>query len=334
MYPWKIGRMNACTNILLLGFIWAATFAGALVHAAGPTALTTAHTIYLPLIQRSLPGRLVFTARQNGISQIVTMHADGTERTRLSDLTANDFEPTWSPDGTQIAFASERNGGGIYLMHADGTNVRLLLAKPPMTDFFLSFGGPVWSPDGTRIAVGFFAHTQFQGAIYIVPVARPSTATIIYQSQEILDSFAWSPDSTRIAFADNFFEDSLGGNMYVIGANGTGLKTLHQTIDNEAPYYDLAWSPDGAHILYTSGADADVNLRDIYVINADGSAARPLTSNAGFNFGATWSPDGRYIAFSSTRTGASSLFVMQADGSGQEPLIGSIAGDDAPAWHS
>jgi Tol biopolymer transport system component len=334
MYPWRVGSTYVRTSILLLGFIWAATFAGALGHAAGPTALTAAHAIYLPLIQQALPGRLVFTATQNGISQIVTMHANGTGRTRLSDLTANDFEPTWSPDGTQIVFASDRNGGGIYLMHADGTNVRLLLAKPLMTDFFLSFGGPVWSPDGTRIAVGFYAHTQFQGAIYIVPVASPSTVKVIYQSQAILDSFAWSPDSTRIAFADNFFEDSLGGNMYVIGANGTGLKTLHQTIDNEAPYYDLAWSPDGAQILYTSGADADVDLRDIYVINADGSAARPLTSNAGYNFGATWSPDGRYIAFSSTRMGASRLFVMHADGSGQLPLIGSIAGDSTPAWHS
>jgi TolB protein len=118
-------------------------------------------------------------------------------------------------------------------------------------------------------------------------------------------------------------------------ADGTARQLL-RSFDAPTPY-DLAWSPDGRHILYTGGQDLFTdNTRDIYVMGADGAAPQQLTNNAGFNFGAAWSPDGRYIAFSSSRlrTGQSSLFVMNADGSEQTPMVGSIAGDSSPAWHS
>jgi Tol biopolymer transport system component len=333
MYHWRIGSTYVRTSILL-ALIWAATFAGALGHAAAPTALTAAHAIYLPLIQQALAGRLVFTATQNGTSKIVTMYANGTGRTRLSDLTANDFEPTWSPDGAQIVFASDRNGGGIYLMRVDGTHLRLLLAKPLEDDFAVS-AGPVWSPDGSHIVVGFTRHNEARGDLYVLQVAGTTPPTVIHEPAAILDSFAWSPDSKQIAFATGYLEDSLGGSIYLMHADGTARQLL-RSFDAPTPY-DLAWSPDGRHILYTGGQDLFTdNTRDIYVMGADGAAPQQLTNNAGFNFGAAWSPDGRYIAFSSSRlrTGQSSLFVMNADGSEQTPMVGSIAGDSSPAWHS
>ena len=82
-----------------------------------------------------------------GGSEIFVMNADGTNVRQLTSTEYDNFWASWSPDGTQIAFTSDRGRGTeIYLMDADGTNVRQLTKTN-----FESFR-PVWSPDGNQIA--------------------------------------------------------------------------------------------------------------------------------------------------------------------------------------
>ena len=73
------------------------------------------------------------------------MDADGGNIRPLTDDRASDSDPAWSPDGRQIAFRSSRAGGGIYVMNANGKNVRRLT-------FFEEDQHPAWSPDGKQIA--------------------------------------------------------------------------------------------------------------------------------------------------------------------------------------
>ena len=91
--------------------------------------------------------KIAFAAggRQRVLFDIYVMDVDGGNVHPLTDNPASDSDPAWSPDGRQIAFKSARAGGGIYVMNANGRNVRRLT-------FFEEDQHPAWSPDGKKIA--------------------------------------------------------------------------------------------------------------------------------------------------------------------------------------
>ena len=136
---------------------------------------------------------------------------------------------------------------------------------------------------------------------------------------------AWSPDGTRIAFLGRVPEtgDTGDGSIFVMNADGSGVKRLTKSISAVAP---PAWSPDGTRIVFTT--------RDfeIYVVNADGSGEANLTNNADWDVYPAWSPDGTRIAFVSDRDDDIEIYVMNADGSGATTLTHIPARDDWPAW--
>jgi TolB protein len=71
---------------------------------------------------------------------------------------------------------------------------------------------------------------------------------------------------------------------------------------------------------------------DVYVINVDGSGAQRLTMGNGSNESPSWSPDGRFLVFSSTRMGVPQLYRMYDDGSGQQQLTFLDGGAQSPVW--
>ena len=116
---------------------------------------------------------------------------------RLTNHNAVDGGPSWSPDGTQIAFHSERDGRSkIYVMDAaDGSNPRPLILERGNDGF------PSWSPDGTQIAF-HYAYTSNVREIYVMDAdgsnSRPLTNSFY------ADEFpSWSPDGTQIVFHSN-----------------------------------------------------------------------------------------------------------------------------------
>jgi uncharacterized repeat protein (TIGR01451 family) len=149
---------------------------------------------------------------------IYTMNLDGSGVSRLTTNAAASVA-AWSPDGTQIAFASVRDGNHeIYVMRADGTGATNVTNDPLNVD-----DQPAWSPDGTRIA---FQKNPVEGgpvAIYVM-AADGSGQVRITPVPGNNSQPAWSPDGTKIAFT-RFTETGLT-EIFVMNSDGTGATNL------------------------------------------------------------------------------------------------------------
>ena len=220
-----------------------------------------------------------------GTEDIWTIHSDGTNRQPLTNSPdAHKGWPTWSPDGTAIAFATYEGIGTLHLMDADGGNLTVLKKD------YTSSTRPAWSPDGKRIAYGgtliiriFDVRTGKEEAVR-VPIHRLSGSRI--------HDVAWSPDGHQLAFAAKVIDqagNSQARDVYVMNVDGTGLQQLTQhRAEDDAP----AWSPDGQKIAFVSYRN--VLEGGIFIMNADGSNIAELT-NSGEDY-PSWSPDGTQLA--------------------------------------
>ena len=108
--------------------------------------------------------RIAFRVEGDGNIEIYVMYADGSNQVNLTNNTAFDSEPAWSPDGSKIAFVSvvsERDGNiEIYVMDADGSN------QVNLTNNVASDDNIAWSPDGSKIA--FLSSRDGNGEIYVM----------------------------------------------------------------------------------------------------------------------------------------------------------------------
>src|SRR5215216_908773 len=139
--------------------------------------------------------------------EIYVMNADGTGQTNISNNPAFDYGPSWSPDGTKIIFASDRDAitnRDLYVMNADGSNPTRLTNDPEDETW------PSWSPDGTKIA--FQSQSEGENEVIYVMNADGSEQTRLTDDQGGQPS--WSPDGTKIAFTRN-------GQIYVMNADGS-----------------------------------------------------------------------------------------------------------------
>jgi Tol biopolymer transport system component len=285
-------------------------------------------------------GKIVFISDRNykGLS-IWTINPDGSSPTRLTDDKSRtdklpdfspvyDSSPVWSPDGTKIAFISNRDYLlSLYVMNADGSNARLVADKP------LEPAQPAWSPDGGKIA--FTAGMRFTFGtgkpsvdIYVINVDG-SGLTQLTRDSGANGSPSWSPDGKQIAFVSD--RDDGKARIWIMNADGSNPRILPNSQNTGSTGFhgsQPAWSPDGTKILFTAyricGGQAAVS---IYVTNVDGTSSQLLTNdpnNCGWYSSPRWSPDGtKILAGLSIKTTGSNLepapqiVVMNADGSNQ-----------------
>jgi Tol biopolymer transport system component len=264
-------------------------------------------------------GRIAFgIAGPDGNGNIYSARPDGRGLRRLTDDSANDLCPAYSPNGRQIAFCSDRTGAWeIWAMDQNGSDQHQITNLGNYAVF------PDYSPDGRRIAFSGDEGTDPNDEIYVV---RDNGAELkqLTRAAGNNDYPAWSPSGRKIAFTS---DRSGYEQVYVMNADGSGQRQL--TFDANTHDQLPDWSPDGRRIAYEDGASPNGR---IWVMNADGTGKRELTHGPGDDFGAAWSPDGRQIAFvRDFGDGNRPVYVMNADGSNQRPLHPG-AKQYVPAW--
>jgi TolB protein len=184
---------------------------------------------------------------------------------------------------------------------------------------------PAWAPDGKRLAVFDEDTTR----IRIVRVADGRVEVIFPKTG---NGPAWSPDGRTIAF-QSYGQDELL-RIFLIGANGRGLRQLTKVAGGIEGEADAAWSPDGRSIAFSGDSDGD---RDVYVIRADGTGLMKVTDNSVDDASPSWSPDGTRLVFGRTPSDDRTEIVVHALKSGKETIVaagGHGAGDLVfePSW--
>ena len=304
------------------------------------------------------PGRIVFERND----RIYVMNADGSGQRRMG----LPGYPVWSPNGRKIAFDTCCSSStGLYVANANGSARREIMHVSAYNCL-----APSWSPEGRKLLYTLDCDVDFQSIGVINadgtgrkeltgtwnqnPVWSPDGRTIVFTTNPrphrgfrlmLMDQHgrgkrtvpggypdpeptprsmpAWSRDGKTI-----FFLTYWDGRLLAIGRDGRGLRDLAPQLDKVR---DFSLSPDGTRIALSAPGSPDRGW-EVYTVDADGSHLQQLTDNRAYDIEPRWSPDGSWLAFTSTRDGNSEVYVMHADGSEQTDISESPATDETPSW--
>jgi Tol biopolymer transport system component len=252
--------------------------------------------------------------------------------TRLPGDTGGWTEFDASPDGTELAFTSNATGTSqVQVMNVDGTGVRTVTHDPAGADY------AAWSPDGSRIAYAGYAKGGTDRNVFVVDLASGARTQLTHERDDVY-RMDWSPDGRRILYAV-----SIGS---APDPSGTGAGAIFQlrAVDVQTgevrklagTHDELAsegtWSPDGNRIAFDRGTDSTTSLgfdpAEIWTMDANGANQERLISIDAPAIGASWSPDGRLIAYWRAEGADSGTYVVDVQ-TGEERRVGPGA---FPTW--
>ncbi len=263
----------------------------------------------------------VFVSDASGNPDIYLQRVGGRNPVNLTaDSPAADTAPAFSPDGERIAFRSERDGEGIYVMGSTGESVKRL------TDFGHD---PSWSPDGKQIVFssGSGQNPWSRDALaqlWVVPSSGGEVRQLTQGGDAVQPS--WSPGGRRIAFW-GLRSDSGQRDLWTIPAEGEPAPVA--VTEDAAVDWNPVWSPDGRTLFFASVRGGSMNLWRVAIDEASGrprGEPRPFTTPSRMSGSISLSREGRQLMFvSSDQRSTIQRF-------GLDPATGRVTSPPRPAF--
>lgn len=270
--------------------------------------------------QRAVNGKIAFASNDSGNYEIYTIDGDGKNRAQLTSNSADDLDPTWSPDGKKVLFITNRDGNfEVYVMNADGTN------QTRLTNTTGNEYDPVWAPSGSKIAFSSDRGGDYE--VYTMNSDGGGQVNVTNNSAD--DAFpTWSPDSAKLAFTT----DRTGNaDIFVMNADGGSPANIS---NNPANDEYAAWSPNGKSIAFSS--DRFGNF-DIFIMNPDGNNQMRLTTDPQEDTYPNWSPDSSKLVYATgtvegNRLDNNDVFAMAINGTAKTSITSGAADEIFPDW--
>jgi TolB protein len=242
--------------------------------------------------------RIAFAMSGHGSHEIGSVDMDGGRMAALTKMGSDSLLPAYSPGGAEIAFTSyARNNPDLWIVSSGGGRARRVSKQPGLNT------GASWSPDGRSIALTL-SH-EGNSEIYRISPDDGRILGRLTQSPAIDSSPSYSPDGSQIAFVSN---RQGSPQIFVMSSSGGGAKRVtFQGKYNQTPRF--CPRTDKPQIAFT-GRD-EKGVFDVFILDLKTSRIDRIVPQAkGSNLDPTWSPDGRLLAYTSTRGG---LFVYNPE---------------------
>jgi TolB protein len=260
--------------------------------------------------------RLTGTVEPRVVKEIYIADYDGANPRRLTVNRTLNINPAWSPDGRALAFSSYVRGvPDIFIANIyQGTPPENPLRTKGEENFL-----PVFSPDGTKVA--FQSNRDGNAEIYVMN--RDGSGIRRITNHPAIDATpTWSPSGTQIAFTS----DRTGNpQIWVVDVDGLNLRKLTSESYCDRPTWSPAPFNEIAYAARSGGAT------DIKVLDLASGERRQLTFGEGNNESPAFAPNGRHLAFSSTRLGKKQIFIMNRMGKDVRQLT-KAGNNQTPAW--
>ena len=312
------------TKIFILVFLLTALFFHSCSREEKGSNTNKTREIRTLKAQIPFKGRIIFQSSMDGDNEIYLLTPKGLKK--ITDNSWEDEYPKWSPDGERIAFTANPKGNyDIFVMDKDGSNISQLTSlKSDEIEH-------AWFPDGKKIAFTIKVRKGFRRnfTLWMMDLESKKTKKIIpgFRGSNALPNF--SPVAPLMGFTG---KRTFGWDVFMYDMQNKEIKSLTQGGKACRSHF----SKDGRTLAYVS-AKAD-DKADIWLMNPDGSEKRRITErDETYDYFPSWSPDGKYIVFSSSAQGSQrkgnwSLYIVEVNSKRIFSLFDSPGRDLFPDW--
>ncbi|HEX5823849.1 MAG TPA: hypothetical protein VFY18_05240 [Candidatus Limnocylindrales bacterium] len=303
----SVGAMVRPSSTTRSGVAWAVLVATLLLAAALVALLVGGQHRLPPPFGLAGNGRIAFMAD----GHVFTSAPDGSDRRQLTFGDGTELAPTFSPDGTKIAYrqflpgepASDPQLADVVVADADGRHPRVLdRAAQALSNI-------AWSPDSAFVAYSRAVSPDHERS-FVAPADGSGPPHDLGASSDDSWGPTWSPDGTHLAMA------TLRG-LFVVRRDGTDpVKLTHGSyVEIGQKGEGAEWSPDGRSILFSAGSPDGPT--QVYLVGLDGAPERQISVDDWSANAASWSPDGSRIAYMRSGDGSGPVAVI-TDATGHE----------------